>query len=215
LVDSSDNGQWWSLIQIAAWLSTRSEKDVKRVADLEELRELTHAGLRPVGVDGAPAVPIQVALSEVLRAAADERLSLFGHERGQGRLVKIPVRARHIPVDMDGKACIRDADMYRPRSTSWNYVVAKPSECRSVWLPRSQGDKSLQEMIAWTIWEKKRRIKIGKEHTGPDMVIAMRRKFPGLEERAARAIYRDAVPKDLKRRGRKKGQKGAIKSRQN
>lgn len=92
--------------------------------------------------------------------------------------------------------------------SKWDAWVAQTqSNCRGENSAGNRADADCQEVMAWMIEEKARRVGAGEDHRRPAMVIATKARFPHLRERSVRKLYK-SLPSELKRRGRKKGQIG-------
>ena len=141
---ANNSFQWWSVVQAVAWIIWRSLRLVERAsgmhtfAALRGLREL-----RPASAGDGPPISLAAAPGELIRAAEDGPVGIYGRQRGSGRPERVAMRG-HLqkPWLADGGNEVRLVNEPMVRTGQyWADLWVRSDECMNRW-PADRGKPS-------------------------------------------------------------------------
>ena len=218
---------WWTIVQALAWIITGTDEVVERVAHIRSIGGLN--GLRPRNRQ-PPLFPDQ-APAELMRAAREGRLPIFGRMSPNDLQKRIPRHPDALLIDRSGIAAIGTESQLRV-GVSWSWLCVQADDCRRCWpahsatkptnetkapvvdgtqAPRQRAHGGRASQADHNLWYVKYRdalIAVGKSSSGPEDEAAckdaLRERYDRERLRTAR---REHAPDTWKSTGMRRGKR--------
>lgn len=192
--------EWWSVVQVVAWIVERSDDAVERAARAKLVRSLEQLvpGLRPRSTTDDPPVTLAAAPAELLRTARARRITIYGR-RGPDGPRPIAIGPEFRLSDRGGRISLGDEQMHRVGHV-WIDLSVRADECKACWPPpaivatgatESQVEPRADDetIKAWMGGEIVRRRNTDEPRDRDSMALAARLEFPGLGSTRSKELY--------------------------
>jgi len=195
---------WWSVVQAVTWIIGRSLLLVERASAIRTFAALQRSQeLRPVSVGDDPPLSLAAARAELISAAKDGGVRIYGQQRGSVRQERVDMQA-HLQTpwlaDHGNEVCLLNEQLART-GLYWADLWVRSDECMNRWkddhaaqdamqggkddrgkrsgrLSRETDDQILDWMIRY-----QRNLKHARKRHGRDIILSeARKKFKKLHK---------------------------------